>query len=126
MNSDDEEHSESEFYYLTEDFTFPIANKNEILVPGSAMGSETSLISPEEFREIQSFIESQRPDNTTKKTTYDINVIGRYFESINERREIENIPAKELNIQLTKFFMNVRMKNGGVYELTPLKDFQRR
>ncbi len=50
MNSDDEEHSESEFYYPTEDFTFPVANKNEVLVPESAMESETSLTSPEEFR----------------------------------------------------------------------------
>ena len=60
-----------------------------------------------------------------KKTTYDINVIKRYFESINERKEIENIPPKELNIQLAKFFMGVRKKNGDVYEPTFLKDFQR-
>ena len=53
------------------------------------------------------------------------NVIKRYFESINERREIENIPPKKLNIQLAKFFMNVRNKNGDVYEPTSLKDFQR-
>ncbi len=50
MNSDDEEHSESEFYNSTEDFTFPVANKNEVLVPGSVMESETSLTSTEEFR----------------------------------------------------------------------------
>ncbi len=35
---------------FTEDFTFPVANKNEVLVPESAMESETSLTSPEEFR----------------------------------------------------------------------------
>ncbi|CAB4039264.1 Hypothetical predicted protein [Paramuricea clavata] len=56
---------------------------------------------------------------------YDINVIKRYFESIYETREIENIPAKELNVQLAKFFMNVRKRNGSVYEPTSLKDFQR-
>ena len=56
---------------------------------------------------------------------YDINVIKRYFESIYETREIENIPAKELNVQLAKFFMNVRRRNGSVYEPTSLKDFQR-
>ena len=89
------------------------------------MENQTSITLPEEACEIQSFIKRQRPDNTTKKTTYDINVIKRYFKSINERREIENIPAKELNIQLAKFFMNVRKKNGGVYEPTSLKDFQR-
>ena len=121
MNSDDE-HSESESYYPTEHFTFAVPKRKEVLAPRSAMESPTS---PEQFREIQNFIESQRPDNTSKKTTYDINVIKRYFESINERREIENIPPKELNIQLAKFFMNVRKKNGDVCEPTSLKDFQR-
>ena len=81
-----------------------------------------SLTSPEQVREIQNFIESQRPDNTSKKTAYDINVIKTYFESINERREIENIPPKELNIQLAKFFMNLRKKNGDVYEPTSIMD----
>ena len=121
MNSDDE-HSESEFYYATEHFTFAAPKRKEVLAPRSAMESPTS---PEQFREIQNFIESQPPDNTSKKTTYDINVIKRYFESINERREIENIPPKKLNIQLAKFFMNVRKKNGDVYEPTFLTDFQR-
>ena len=72
-----------------------------------------------------SFIESQRPDKTTKKTTYEINVIKRYIEPIHKTREIETIPDKELNIQLAKFCMNVRKKNGSVYEPTLLKDFQR-
>ena len=74
----------------------------------NAMENQTSITLPEEACEIQSFIESQRPDNTTRKTTYDINVIKRYFKSINERREIENIPARELNIQLAKFFPQKR------------------
>ena len=102
--------------------TFAVPKRKEVLAPRSAMESPNS---PEQFREIQNFIGSQRPDNTSKKTTYDINVIKRYFESINERREIENIPPEELNIQLAKFFMNVRKKNGNVYEPTSLKDFQR-
>ncbi len=54
MNLDDKEHSESEFYYPTEDFTFSVPKRNEIL--GASLR--------EEFREIQSFIESQSPDNT--------------------------------------------------------------
>ena len=79
MNSDDE-HSGSEFYYPTEHFTFAVPQRKEVLAPRSAMESPHS---PEQFREIQNFIESQRPDNTSKKTTCDINVIKRYFESIN-------------------------------------------
>ncbi|CAB4010056.1 zinc finger MYM-type 2-like, partial [Paramuricea clavata] len=98
---------------------------NDVLAPRRAVEGQICLTSPEELGEIQSFIERQRPDNTKKKTMYDINVIKRYFESIYETREIENIPAKELNVQLAKFFMNVRKRNGSVYEPTSLKDFQR-
>ena len=63
MNSDDE-HSESEFYYPSEHFTFAVPKRKEVLAPRSAMECPTS---PEQFREIQNFIESQRPDNTSKK-----------------------------------------------------------
>ena len=58
MNLDDKEHSESEFYYPTQDFTFSVPKRNEVLEPRNAMKSETRL--REDFREIQSFIESQR------------------------------------------------------------------
>ena len=65
-------------------------------------------------------------DNDPKtQRTYDINIVKRYFISINETREIEAIPAKELNILVSKFFMNVRKKNGRVYEPFILSDFQR-
>ena len=79
----------------------------------------------EDICEIEMFIERQRPENTKKKTTYDINIVKRYFISINETREIEAIPAKELNILVSKFFMNVRKKNGAVDEPFSLSDFQR-
>ena len=69
MNSDDE-HSESEFYYPTEDFAFAVPKRNKLSGTINAMENQTSITLPEEACEIQSFIESQRPDNTTKKTTY--------------------------------------------------------
>ncbi len=62
MNIDDKEHHESEFYYPTEDFTFSVPKRNEVLGPRNAMKSETSPT--EEFREIQSLIESQSSDIT--------------------------------------------------------------
>ena len=71
----------------------------------------TTKKTSESICEIQMFIERQRPENTKKKTTYDI--------------PIEAIPAKELNILVSKFFMNVRKKNGRVYEPSSLSDFQR-
>ena len=74
---------------------------------------------------IQNYIESQRPENTKKKTLYDINVVTRYFRSINETRELETIPAQELNVLLARFFVHIRKKDGGVYEPSTLTAFQR-
>jgi hypothetical protein len=34
MSADDEEHSESEFYYTTEDFTLPSIDRNDVLFGG--------------------------------------------------------------------------------------------
>ncbi len=74
---------------------------------------------------IQEYFEKQRPENTTKKTGYDINVWNRYCLSIGEPRNLENILANELNVLLCKFFMNVRKKDGCVYEPSFLTSFQR-
>jgi hypothetical protein len=40
MYSDHSYHSENEFYYLTEHFTFPVPKRNEVLGPRNAMRSE--------------------------------------------------------------------------------------
>ena len=53
---------------------------------------------------IQDFIEEQKPENTTKKTAYDINVWKRFCSSIGEARELENISSDSLNVLLCKFF----------------------
>ena len=63
MNSNDE-HSKSEFYYPTEDFAFAVPKRNKLSGTINAMENQTSIALPEEACEIQSFIESQRPDNT--------------------------------------------------------------
>ena len=74
---------------------------------------------------IQGFIEAQRPDNTTKKTAYDINVWKRFCSSIGEARELETIPAASLNVHLCKFFIDAKKKDGGVYKPASLTSFQR-
>ena len=117
----DNEHSESEFYYPTEHFTFAVPKRKEVLAPRSTMESPTS---PEQFREIQNFIECQRPDNTSKKTTYDINVIERYFESINEKRNWKHT-SQGTKYPAGKIFHECTQKNGDVYEPNSLKDYQR-
>ena len=76
-------------------------------------------------QEIQQFIERQRSENTTLKTTYDMNVWQRFCESVEEGRKLQNIPTDELNTLLCKFFMTVTKKNGDVYEPSSLTSFQR-
>jgi hypothetical protein len=44
---------------------------------------------------------------------------------MNEERELETIPAKELNVVLARFFVHNRKKNGGVYDPSSLTVFQR-
>ena len=38
MSADEEEHSESEFYYPTEDSTLPSIDRNDVLAPRRAVG----------------------------------------------------------------------------------------
>jgi hypothetical protein len=57
MSSDVEEHSESEFYYPTEDSTLPSIDRNDVLAPRRAVEDQLCLTSPAELGEIQSFIE---------------------------------------------------------------------
>ena len=114
MDSDESVHSESEFYY-----------------PEEETPNETTALKYEEVEQdrqlskIQDSIHSLHPDNTNKKTTYDLNIWRRYCSSVGETRTLENIPPNELNILLFRFFTDVRKKDGGVYEPGTLASLQR-
>ena len=73
------------------------------------------------------FIEEQRPENTQKKkkTLYDINVWKRYLTSAGEERNVEDIPAKNLNLHMSRFFMEIKKDDGDQYEPTALTSFHR-
>ena len=87
-DSDDSEQSESEFYYPTGDFTLPSDEGKSADFPSlSTVNTDDDQKTSEDICEIQ-IIERQRPENTKKKTTYDINIVKSYFISINETREI--------------------------------------
>ena len=75
--------------------------------------------------EISSFIEEDRNSNTTKKTKTDLNVWTRWCNSINEKRQMEDIPPEELNSLLAHFFIKVRKLNGEEFEPGTLTSFQR-
>ena len=53
--------------------------------------------------EIEKFLQAQKSQNTQYKTKSDLNVC----ESMKESRGIENIPANELDLLLSKFFISV-------------------
>lgn len=74
---------------------------------------------------VQKYILTQRTENTVKKTDYDLNVWKRFFLEVGETREIEDIPADELNLLICRFIMEKKKKDGGAYEPGTLQSFQR-
>ena len=114
-------HSESEFYYpdeVDENVNTENTDKHEQV-------NEKSDKQQQFLAEVHDFIEEQRPENTEKKTLYDINVWKRYLTSAGEERNIEDIPAKDLNLHMSRFFMEIKKKDGDQYEPTTLTSFHR-
>ena len=74
---------------------------------------------------VQKYILTQRPENTVKKTEYDLHIWKRFFLEVGEARKIEEILADELNILICQFLMEIKKKDGGSYEPAMLQSFQR-
>ena len=66
--------------------------------------------------EIGKFLQEQKSKNTQYKTKSDLNAWKKFCESLKESRTIENIPANELDLLFSKFFISVRKQNGTEYE----------
>jgi len=75
--------------------------------------------------EIEKFLQAQKSINTQYKTKSDLNSWKKFCESLEESRAIENIPANELDLLLSKFFIFVRKQHGTEYEPCTLSGFQR-
>ena len=73
---------------------------------------------------IEKFLQEQKSKNTQYKTKSDLNVWKKFCESLKESRAIEDIPANELDLLLSKFFNSVRKHNGTEYEPGTLSGFQ--
>ena len=74
-------------------------------------------------KEIASFTEDQENGNTKKKTVSDLNIFNEFLNSEEEQRNIENIPASELQQLAKKFVLGVRKKNGEECEPSSLRRF---
>ena len=66
--------------------------------------------------EIEKILQEQKSENTQYKTKSDLNAWKKFCESLKESRAIENIPANELDLLLSKFIISVRKQNGTEYE----------
>ena len=102
MASDtDDYHSESEFYY-------PDEVQDKISVQEIHVQERKAKLKSQDLDTIQQFIEERRPENRRKKADYDLNVWRRFCSSVDEERELEDIPEYDLNILLCNFFMSVQ------------------
>ena len=53
----------------------------------------------------------------------DVSLLKKFLVSRNELREIENIDAKDLDVLIANFLLQVRKKDGEQYEPTSLRSF---
>ena len=58
----------------------------------------------------------KKKKNTQFKSKSDLNAWKKFCESLHESRAIENIPANELDLLLSKFFTSARKQNVTEYE----------
>ena len=60
--------------------------------------------------EVHNFIRSQQKGNTVKKTTYDMNVVHRFFLECSEKRKLTEIPPAGLDSLLCNFYISAKKK----------------
>ena len=111
MSSDESDQSESEFYYLDE-----MANDDNEKENIAVITREENRENVFRLENVQNYILVQRGENTIKKTEYDLNVWKMFFRNKGEEREIEDIPAEELNILICRDMMEIKKKDGSTYK----------
>ena len=120
--SDEEEHSESEFYYPDELEFQDSSDLTETYY--ERVGERENEGNSQE--EIETIVKEQKSENTTKKTVRDMKTFQRYLSSISKGDvEVLDLPADDLDHLLAKFFKDVRKINGDEYEPDTPSGFQR-
>ena len=69
------------------------------------------------------FVQHQENRNTLSKTQRDVWLLNNVIVSRNEPRELENVVARDLDVLIANFLLQVRKKDGEQYELTVLRSF---
>ena len=109
--SDEESHSESEFYYPKDEEQAKSEKNNT---------SKVITHEDENFgnsqEELQKFVQEQKSENSVKKTSSDMKCFYRFLGEINKKNvQILDLPPEELDHLLGKFFKDVRKINGEEY-----------
>ena len=115
--SDEESLSKSEFYFPKNEKQGKSEQNN--MSKAITHGDENFGNSQEEM---QKFVQEQKSENTVKKkTSSDMKRFYRFLGEINKTNvQILDLPPKELDHLLGKFFKDVRKTNGEEYELSAL------
>ena len=72
--------------------------------------------------DVHKLIEGEENANTKRKTYYDLKLVKKFLvEERSETREIEEVPASELDSYLSQFILAARTKKGKEYEPSSLR-----
>ena len=61
---------------------------------------------------LEEFVQHQKNKNTLSKTQRDVSLLKKFLVSRNEPRELENIEARDLNVLIANFVLQVWKKDG--------------
>ena len=61
---------------------------------------------------LEEFVQHQKNKNTLSKTQTDVSLLKKFLVSRNEPRELENIKARDLNVLIANFLLQVWKKDG--------------
>ena len=56
---------------------------------------------------LEEFVQHQKNKNTLSKTQRDVSLLNKFLVSRNEPRELENIEARDLNVLIANFLLQV-------------------
>ena len=56
---------------------------------------------------LEEFVQHQKNKNTLSKTQRDVSLLKKFLVSRNEPRELENIEARDLNVLIANFLLQV-------------------
>ena len=110
---------------LTDEELIWDANNASASKPTVEPPEETETTNADLDNVLKAFVQQRKAKNTVTKTRSDLNVWTRWCKSVNEQRELQDLPSHALNRLLSHFFKSVAKKNREDYEPGTLTSYQR-